>query len=79
MVTARSNLGGAVGWVSYQGCAVRGEDTNNGVEADEGRYYAPRVYGCKVWYIVEEAAEQDVVGKGVYWSKKKCSYLVSFE
>lgn len=68
MVTARSNLGGAVGWVRYQGCPVSGEGTNNCVEADEGGYDAPRVYGRKVWNIVEEAAEKDVVGKGVYWS-----------
>lgn len=68
MVTAGSECGGAVGWVRCYGCAVSREDANNDVEADEGGYYAPRVYGREVGNIVEEAAEEDVVGEGVYWS-----------
>lgn len=68
MVTAGSKFGGAVRWVSYYGCAIGGEDPNNGVEADEGGYYAPRMHGREVGNIVEEAAEEDVVGEGVYWS-----------
>lgn len=68
MVAAGSESGGTVGWVGGYGCTVGGKGADYGVEADEGGYYAPWVHGREVGYIVEEAAKEDVVGEGEYWS-----------
>lgn len=68
MVAAGSKSGGTVAWVGENGCTVGGKGADYGVEADEGGYYAPWVHGREVGYIVEEAAKEDVVGEGEYWS-----------
>lgn len=68
LVAAGSKSGGTVAWVGGYGRTIGGKGADYGVEADEGGYYAPWVHGRQVGYIVEEAAQEDVVGEGVYWS-----------
>jgi hypothetical protein len=54
-----------VGRVCDFGGAVGGENLNDRVEADEGRPDAARMERRKIGNVVENAAEDEVVGAGV--------------
>lgn len=55
-------MGGVCGF----GRAITGEDLDDGIETDEGRPNAARMEGRKVGYIVEDAAEDEIIGTSVH-------------